>query len=75
MGDLLAIGEAIKYKKILIGAVDHHTLQVERPDQVAHHRAARHGVGFLSQARTHPKSCATIAPLWSWVLLPGRTQW
>ena len=34
-GDLPAIGEVIKDKKIVIGVVDHHTLQVERPDQVA----------------------------------------
>ena len=30
-----AIGEAINDKKIVIGVIDHHTLQVERPDQVA----------------------------------------
>lgn len=34
-GDLKAIGEAVKDKKIAIGVVDHHTLQVERPDEVA----------------------------------------
>ena len=34
-GDLKAIGEHIADKKIVIGVVDHHTLQVERPDQVA----------------------------------------
>jgi len=34
-GDLKAIGESIKDKKIVIGVIDHHTLQVERPDQVA----------------------------------------
>lgn len=34
-GDLKAIGEVIKDKKIVIGVIDHHTLQVERPDQVA----------------------------------------
>jgi 5-methyltetrahydropteroyltriglutamate--homocysteine methyltransferase len=33
--DLPAISEAIKDKKIVIGVIDHHTLQVERPDQVA----------------------------------------
>jgi 5-methyltetrahydropteroyltriglutamate--homocysteine methyltransferase len=33
--DLPAIGEVIKDKKIVIGVVDHHTLQVERPVQVA----------------------------------------
>jgi 5-methyltetrahydropteroyltriglutamate--homocysteine methyltransferase len=34
-GDLAAIGTAIKDKKIVIGVIDHHTLQVERPEQVA----------------------------------------
>ena len=34
-GDLAAIGKAITDKKIVIGVIDHHTLQVERPDQVA----------------------------------------
>jgi 5-methyltetrahydropteroyltriglutamate--homocysteine methyltransferase len=34
-GDLRAIGEIIKDKKIVIGVIDHHTLQVERPEQVA----------------------------------------
>src|SRR5206468_3039283 len=30
-----AIGEVIKDKKVVIGVVDHHTLQIERPDEVA----------------------------------------
>jgi 5-methyltetrahydropteroyltriglutamate--homocysteine methyltransferase len=34
-GDLPAIGATIKDKKVVIGVIDHHTLQVERPDQVA----------------------------------------
>ena len=34
-GDLEAIGATIKGPKIVIGVIDHHTLQVERPDQVA----------------------------------------
>jgi 5-methyltetrahydropteroyltriglutamate--homocysteine methyltransferase len=34
-GDLKAIGEIVKDKKIVIGVIDHHTLQVERPDQIA----------------------------------------
>lgn len=34
-GDLEAIGKVIKDKKIVIGVIDHHTLQIERPDQVA----------------------------------------
>jgi 5-methyltetrahydropteroyltriglutamate--homocysteine methyltransferase len=33
--DLEAIGKAITEKKIAIGVIDHHTLQVESPDQVA----------------------------------------
>ena len=33
--DLKAIGQIVKDKKVVIGVVDHHTLQVERPDQVA----------------------------------------
>jgi 5-methyltetrahydropteroyltriglutamate--homocysteine methyltransferase len=32
---LKAIGEVMKDKKIVIGVIDHHTLQVERPDQIA----------------------------------------
>jgi 5-methyltetrahydropteroyltriglutamate--homocysteine methyltransferase len=35
IGDLKAIGEVITDKKVVIGVIDHHTLQVERPDQVA----------------------------------------
>ena len=34
-GDLKAIGEVIKDKKVVIGVIDHHTLQIERPDDVA----------------------------------------
>jgi len=34
-GDLQAIGERIKDKKVVIGVIDHHTLQIERPDQIA----------------------------------------
>jgi 5-methyltetrahydropteroyltriglutamate--homocysteine methyltransferase len=33
--DLEAIGNGIKDKKICIGVIDHHTLQVERPEDVA----------------------------------------
>ncbi len=33
--DLEAIGERITDKKIAIGVIDHHTLQVERPEEVA----------------------------------------
>jgi 5-methyltetrahydropteroyltriglutamate--homocysteine methyltransferase len=35
ISDLKAIGEVIKDKKVVIGVIDHHTLQVERPEQVA----------------------------------------
>jgi 5-methyltetrahydropteroyltriglutamate--homocysteine methyltransferase len=34
-GDLKAIGEVIKDKKVVIGVIDHHTLQVERPEDIA----------------------------------------
>jgi 5-methyltetrahydropteroyltriglutamate--homocysteine methyltransferase len=34
-GDLKAIGEIIRDKKVVIGVIDHHTLQIERPDEVA----------------------------------------
>jgi len=34
-GDLDAIGAEIEDKKVVIGVIDHHTLQVERPDEVA----------------------------------------
>jgi 5-methyltetrahydropteroyltriglutamate--homocysteine methyltransferase len=42
--DLAAIGNRIEGKKIAIGAIDHHTLQVERPEEVAAlvREAARH---------------------------------
>jgi 5-methyltetrahydropteroyltriglutamate--homocysteine methyltransferase len=33
--DIEAIGKTIKAKKIAIGVIDHHTLQVETPDEVA----------------------------------------
>jgi 5-methyltetrahydropteroyltriglutamate--homocysteine methyltransferase len=33
--DLEAIGKTITEKKIAIGVIDHHTLQVETPDEVA----------------------------------------
>ena len=34
-GDLEAIGRIVTDKKVMIGVIDHHTLQIERPDQVA----------------------------------------
>src|SRR5256885_1275285 len=33
--DLEAIGEIVTDKKVAIGVIDHHTLQVERPEEVA----------------------------------------
>jgi 5-methyltetrahydropteroyltriglutamate--homocysteine methyltransferase len=35
MRDIPAIGEVIKDKKIAIGMIDHHSLQIERPDDIA----------------------------------------
>jgi 5-methyltetrahydropteroyltriglutamate--homocysteine methyltransferase len=42
--DLEAIGQRIKSKKVAIGVIDHHTLQVETPDDVADliRRALKH---------------------------------
>ena len=42
--DLEAIGQTITDKKVAIGVIDHHTLQVERPEEVADfiRRALRH---------------------------------
>jgi 5-methyltetrahydropteroyltriglutamate--homocysteine methyltransferase len=42
--DLEAFGKIINDKKIAIGVIDHHTLQVERPDEIAEHirRALKH---------------------------------
>jgi 5-methyltetrahydropteroyltriglutamate--homocysteine methyltransferase len=42
--DLEAIGKGLKQQKVAIGVVDHHTLQVEPPDQVADliRRALKH---------------------------------
>jgi 5-methyltetrahydropteroyltriglutamate--homocysteine methyltransferase len=34
-GDLEAIGAALKDKKVVIGVIDHHTLQVEKPAEIA----------------------------------------
>jgi len=35
MRDIPAIGEVIKDKKIAIGMIDHHSLQIERPEEIA----------------------------------------
>ena len=42
--DLEAFGKIITNKKICIGVIDHHSLQVERPDEIAEHirRALKH---------------------------------
>jgi 5-methyltetrahydropteroyltriglutamate--homocysteine methyltransferase len=42
--DLEAIGKHIKTQKVAIGVIDHHTLQIERPDDVAEliRRALKH---------------------------------
>ncbi|MGZ3408954.1 MAG: uroporphyrinogen decarboxylase family protein [Xanthobacteraceae bacterium] len=42
--DLEAFGKQITDKKIAIGVIDHHTLQVERPEEIADHirRALKH---------------------------------
>ena len=42
--DLEAFGKQITDKKIAIGVIDHHTLQVERPEEIAAHirRALKH---------------------------------
>ena len=34
-GDLGPIGRIVTDKKVVVGVIDHHTLQIERPDQVA----------------------------------------
>ena len=33
--DLEEVGQAITDKKVVVGAIDHHTLQVETPQEVA----------------------------------------
>src|SRR5579862_7205248 len=42
--DLEAFGKIITGKKICIGVIDHHSLQVERPEEIAEHirRALKH---------------------------------
>ncbi len=35
MMDIPAIGKVVKDKKIAIGMIDHHSLQIERPDEIA----------------------------------------
>jgi len=37
MNELEAIGSHITEKKVAIGVIDHHSLQVERPEEIANH--------------------------------------
>jgi 5-methyltetrahydropteroyltriglutamate--homocysteine methyltransferase len=74
--DLEAIGQIIKDKKISIGVIDHHTLQVETPDEVAAQirRALKHipaerlmistdcGMGREGMSRRHAfYKCVSLA--------------
>jgi 5-methyltetrahydropteroyltriglutamate--homocysteine methyltransferase len=74
--DLEAIGHIIKDKKISIGVIDHHTLQVETPDEVATQirRALKHipaerlmistdcGMGREGMSRRHAfYKCVSLA--------------
>lgn len=47
--DLEAFGKEIHDKKIAIGVIDHHTLQVERPDEIAEH--IRHALKHIPAER------------------------
>src|SRR5262249_13802480 len=47
--DLEAFGKVITDKKIAIGVIDHHTLQVERPDEIADH--IRRALGHIPAER------------------------
>jgi 5-methyltetrahydropteroyltriglutamate--homocysteine methyltransferase len=47
--DLEAIGKSITKAKIAIGVIDHHTLQIERPEDVAAH--IRRALEFISPER------------------------
>ena len=47
--DLEAFGKAITDKKIAIGVIDHHTLQVERPEEIADH--IRHALKHIPAER------------------------
>jgi 5-methyltetrahydropteroyltriglutamate--homocysteine methyltransferase len=47
--DLEAIGKIVTDKKIAIGVIDHHTLQVERPEEVADH--IRHALKHIPPER------------------------
>jgi 5-methyltetrahydropteroyltriglutamate--homocysteine methyltransferase len=47
--DLEAFGKAITDKKIAIGVIDHHSLQVERPEDIADH--IRHALKHIPAER------------------------
>jgi 5-methyltetrahydropteroyltriglutamate--homocysteine methyltransferase len=47
--DLEAFGKIITDKKIAIGVIDHHSLQVERPDEIAAH--IRHALKHIPAER------------------------
>jgi 5-methyltetrahydropteroyltriglutamate--homocysteine methyltransferase len=47
--DLEAIGKVITDKKIAIGVIDHHSLQVERPEEIAEH--IRRALKFIPAER------------------------
>jgi len=47
--DLEAFGKSITDKKIAIGVIDHHTLQVERPEEIAEH--IRHALKHIPAER------------------------
>jgi 5-methyltetrahydropteroyltriglutamate--homocysteine methyltransferase len=49
MLDLEDVGKAITEKKVAIGAIDHHTLQVESPAEVAD--VARQALKYISPER------------------------
>src|ERR1700745_1917511 len=51
-GDLEASGNTITDKKVVISVIDHHTLQIERPDQVAE-SSARGLASYLAAAAGH----------------------
>jgi 5-methyltetrahydropteroyltriglutamate--homocysteine methyltransferase len=48
-GDLKAIGERIADKKVAIGVIDHHTLQVEKPTEIA--ALIRHAIKHVQADR------------------------
>jgi hypothetical protein len=59
-GDLEAIGRIVTDKKVVIGVIDHHTLQIERPDQVAD--IVREALRHTSPERMKPPPSAATGP-------------